>query len=486
MIAIKSAAVGLATAAMLGAVPGATAQEAAQEAAPTSTRISWQPCQEPYFQGLDCGTTQVPVNWERPRSGQISLSLVRRKADDPARRVGSLMLNNGAGRSSIEQLRYALGPNGGIQDSVLAKRFDLVAVDPRGIGHSTPTTCGGLPQRAPGVTHFPVTDAGYQALVDNNRALAAACEDKALLANLDLANTARDMEAVRIGLGERQLDWYGIEWSAVLGKTYAQLFPGRLRTLFTDSALDDSLPPAARLASEIGAAEDSFNRFAAWCRTDATCVLAGQDVAAVFDQLVARADREPIPTTVPGRTVNGEDIRSAMQDLLNLKLYWPKAAQVIKKAIDGDASGFTRVNDKTLDFVQAQAHSCVDTPRAATNFAEFTQLARMAKQLSPHLGGAVLGWRTVAGCQGWPAPAAQPVTKPVRDAPPALIVQSTHQSSAAYSWGFGLSATLPGSVVLSRDGEDYSMYQLSPCVRQAVDVYMVDRRLPAPGTLCTD
>ncbi|WP_083933627.1 alpha/beta hydrolase [Kribbella catacumbae] len=216
------------------------------------------------------------------------------------------------------------------------------------------------------------------------------------------------------------------------------------------------------------------------------CSPAGQDVATAFDQLVAKADRTPIPTKVPGKALNGEDIRAAMQDKLNLGLYWPKASQAIKKAIEGDASDLATVNDKTLDFVQAQTHACVDKPRAAASYNEFAQLARMAKQLSPHLGGAVLAWRAVAGCQGWPVAANVPAPKQVHHFPPTLIVQSTHQSSTPYAWAFSLSATLPRSVVLSRDGDDYSMYQLSPCVQQAADRLLVERQLPSPGSLCTN
>ncbi|MCK2241318.1 MULTISPECIES: alpha/beta fold hydrolase [unclassified Crossiella] len=488
MIAVKLVAAALA-AAVLAPMPAAAAQPTAESASalnPKPAPIAWQPCAEPDFKGLDCGTMRVPVDWSRPRAGEISLSLIRRKADEPARRIGSLLLNNGGGGSSIEQLRYAIR-FGFVSQLPVGKRFDLVAVDPRGVGHSTPTTCANRPERAPGVTYFPANEQQYRALVENNRALAAACENQQLLANVDLASTARDMEAVRIGLGEKQLNWYGIHYSTLLGKTYAQLFPGRLRTLFADSALDDGQSPVARLAAEISTAEQSFNRFADWCRTDSQCALSGQDVAGLFDRLVADADRRPIPTKDPRRSLNGEDIRSAMQDFLNIKFpQWPETAKAIKQAVDGDATAFTVVQDKTLNRVQALTRACLDTAPAATGYAELAQLARMAKQLSPHLGGAVQGWSHLAGCQGWPVRTKQPVTAPLRDLPPALIVQSTHQSSAAYQWGFGLSARLPGSVVLSREGEDYSMILFSDCVREAMDTYLTERRLPTPGALCTN
>ncbi|MFB7577314.1 hypothetical protein [Streptomyces sp. NPDC056165] len=188
----------------------------------------------------------------------------------------------------------------------------------------------------------------FRALVANNRALAASCgpSNQTLLANLDLVSTVRDMEAVRVRLGEKQLNWYGIHYSTLLGKTYAQLYPGRLRTMIADSALDDGLSPVARLATEIRTAEESFNRFAHWCRsqTDTThCALAGQDVAGLFDQLTARADPHPIPTSDPKRTLTGEDIRAAVQDYLNIKFpQWPQLAKAIRNALDGDATDLDR------------------------------------------------------------------------------------------------------------------------------------------------
>ncbi|MER6426054.1 hypothetical protein [Streptomyces sp. NPDC001137] len=43
-----------------------------------------------------------------PRAGSLTLALVRRLADDQAHRQGTLLLNDGAGGSSIEQLRLAM------------------------------------------------------------------------------------------------------------------------------------------------------------------------------------------------------------------------------------------------------------------------------------------------------------------------------------------------------------------------------------------
>lgn len=65
-------------------------------------------------------------------------------------------------------------------------------------------------------------------------------------------------------------------------------------------------------------------------------------------------------------------------------------------------------------------------------------------------------------------------------------MQSTHQSLALYTNGFSLARQLPGSVVLTREGDAYSMIIWSECVRAAFDAFLVGGKLPRPGTTCTD
>ncbi|MFD9219315.1 alpha/beta hydrolase [Streptomyces sp. NPDC060064] len=100
---------------------------------------------------------------------------------------------------------------------------------------------------------------------------------------------------------------------------------------------------------------------------------------------------------------------------------------------------------------------------------------------------AVRSYKAIAGCLGWPTPA-KPVKAgaPVHGAPPALILQSTHQALAPHRAGAAMAAQLPGSVVLGREGDDYSMFLVSECVQKATNRYLTTRALPAPGTTCTD
>ncbi|MUN38290.1 alpha/beta fold hydrolase [Actinomadura litoris] len=450
--------------------------------------IAWRACADAEFAGLQCGTMRVPVEWSTPRGAQIELALVRRAAGDPARRQGTLVLNNGAGRSAIEQLRLAMRSGFPELAGAMTQRFDIVAIDPRGVGHSAPVRCA-VPMKGEGVTHFPQDRGAFRRLAEHNRGFGEDClrRNGPLVANVDSVSAARDFEALRVKLGERQLNWYGIMHSTLLGRTYAALFPGRLRTLNADTALDDTVSPLDQALNEASAAEDSFDRFAAWCGTDDRCALKGHDVGAEYDALVARADREPIPVE-DGRPLTGEDIREATQESLDLKgFFWPRLAGAIAKARGGDASGFATAADRTLDRVQEQVGGCLDTHRQIRTFKQAERAQKALKARSPHLGGAVSGWAKLIGCVGWPVPA-----KPARaggrvpQGPKALVVQSTHQAHAPHSAGRAFAGQLPGSVVLSREGDDYSMFLSSACVRDATNQYLTDLVLPAPGTVCTD
>ncbi|MCM2422950.1 alpha/beta fold hydrolase [Streptomyces sp. RKAG293] len=471
------------------AVPALAQTEDAGYRTPANS-IDWHACADTDFAHMQCGSMQVPVDWSHPGAGSTTLALVRRAADDQAHRQGTLLLNDGAGGSSIEQLRLAMHIHLPAFAGAMTQNFDLVAVDPRGVGHSTPILCA-EPLKPAGVSHFPQNQAAFNALVSHNRAFAEDCQRRngQLIEHVDQTSTARDFEAVRIGLGEKQLNWYGIHYSTLLGRTYAKLFPGRLRTMVLDTALDDTGSPLTRVTQEAATAETAFNRFATWCATSKDCALHGKDVAAEYDALVARADRTPIPTGgASHQPLTGEDIREASQDYLTLSgQAWPDFAKAIVKAQAGDPMDFTHDPDDTLDPVQVQVPACLDDTRPVHTLAQLTQLGKELARVSPHLGGAVRSYKAIAGCLGWPTPA-QPVKAgaPVHGAPPALILQSTHQALAPFRAGAAMAAQLPGSVVLGHEGDDYSMFLVSKCVLEATNHYLTTRTLPAPGTTCTD
>lgn len=85
-----------ALAAPLAPVPAAAATTGA-----TAPAVRWAPCAEDA--AVDCGTLTVPVDWNDPRAGTFELALARRRASDPAARIGSLVINpGGPGGSGVD------------------------------------------------------------------------------------------------------------------------------------------------------------------------------------------------------------------------------------------------------------------------------------------------------------------------------------------------------------------------------------------------
>jgi pimeloyl-ACP methyl ester carboxylesterase len=209
---------------------------------------------------MECGAVTVPLDYGYPHGRQLRIAVTRLPALDPQNRIGALVINpGGPGESGVlEPPDVALS-----RAADLAKRFDLIGFDPRGMGDSTPRLqCD--PASFPGAL---TTDQEAARQVSGKLAAAnQACAglDPALTASLTTANVARDVDAIRVGLHERKISYLGFSWGTQLGATYQTLFPDRVARM----ALDSPVNPDVRQDSwedDIAAAQDADSRrFVAW------------------------------------------------------------------------------------------------------------------------------------------------------------------------------------------------------------------------------
>jgi hypothetical protein len=70
----------------------------------TASTINWQDCPDPADAGVDCATIEVPLDWAKPRGEKIHIGLARRKATDPAHRIGSILVDPGGINTSSQLL----------------------------------------------------------------------------------------------------------------------------------------------------------------------------------------------------------------------------------------------------------------------------------------------------------------------------------------------------------------------------------------------
>ena len=75
-------------------------------------RIDWHPC--PELAEVECGTLRLPIDWANPRGDGFDLAVARRKATDPSKRIGVLVINPGdPGGSGVNRRAGADGRLGG-------------------------------------------------------------------------------------------------------------------------------------------------------------------------------------------------------------------------------------------------------------------------------------------------------------------------------------------------------------------------------------
>src|SRR4051794_22141818 len=459
------------------------------EAAPRH-RIHFAPC--PGSSVTQCGVLRVPADWSHPSGPKISVAVARRFADDPAHRIGTLFFNpGGPGDGGV---KYVIAADTFFSDSLRA-RFDIISVDPRGVGASTPISCG-VPALTPEYTFFPHTQREFDAMVVHNRAVARSClqETGPLLLHADTVSVARDHEALRIALHVSKVSWLGLSYGTQLGAQYAQLYPNRTRAMVLDAVLDHSISDVLLTADAATTVEEAFNRFASWCDTAPDCALRGQNVATVYDALVQRAQANPIPVEGALRPVTGDDIRMRTPDYLLAKtpnvlageLSWPVFSQILKRAVDGDASSFAwpPPNSATDNIFARLANHCGDYASDIHTFADMQQRIEMGRQLAPHLQGGSEFWLGVI-CVGWPFEVANPVRRLDIRGVPTLIVHANHDPSVSYQWAFQLATQIRGSSVLTRNGDGHTSYYTSECAQVATDQFLLTKQSAAAPVCAT-
>ena len=467
-------------------------------------KIAWHGCGPESPPNVQCGELAVPLDWRHSGGPKIRLGFNRLRAQDRAHRLGSLIVNPGGPGGAGSEVVSAEAAGLGLFQPRLHERFDLIGMDPRGVGLSTHVRCDPAVFNRP-VSFFPATAAEFQQFSDYARDLGSSCLERTgpLLAHVDTLSVVRDMEALRRALHDGKLNFLGLSYGAEIGSEYAERYPRRIRAMALDGILDHSIHTQTLFADDTAAYEDTFNRFAAWCEATPDCALHGRNVAAFFDDLVAHANAQPIPVaacaTEPCRSpVTGNDIRLGLYNMLLFKAPisafgepgWPGAAQALAAAQGGDASAFVQPLATSPDdgVFAGLAINCVDSPPFIGGYDDFVSLTLLAGALAPHTRGAGEAWTGVLGCLRWPVPLANPPHRAdVDGAPPILLVNATHDPSTPYRWAQDLLLQLPRAVLLTREGDGHTSSLLHPSrTNDAIADYLITRTTPPPNTVLPD
>ncbi|MFD9093099.1 alpha/beta fold hydrolase [Streptomyces collinus] len=460
-------------------------------------RPAWHRCDASRSAAFQCATVDVPLDYGRPGARTIKLAVSRVRTAVPGKRRGVLLFNpggpGGAGLDMPLMMKDALPEK-------VREQYDLIGFDPRGVGRSSPVTCG-LGTAEENIEH-PYRQATFSHDVKWARTVADKCRARNgdRLRYVTTRNTARDMDLVRTVLGERKLSYLGYSYGTYLGAVYAQMFPGRTDRFVLDSSVDPARAWRGMIQVWAEGAEPAFARWTKWTARHHRTYGLGDTPAAVrktFWDLVARADRSPVDHD--GRKLTGDDIRASLRP----QFFSPEYAAELVADLRRSAAGHGAHHREAAPGSQRGPHPfataaarppadnetavfwtvvCGDTaawPRDPEQYRRDAVRDRATYPLYGDFGS------NITPCAFWGRPA-EPVTK-VDTGVGLLTVQNQWDPQTPLVSGLGMHHALKGSrMVYVKGGEGHGVYAGDPraCADRTVNAYLSGGPLPAKDVTC--
>ncbi|MGW4945740.1 alpha/beta hydrolase [Actinoplanes sp. NPDC004185] len=507
----------------VAAAPGSAAPAAAERTSKAESRrvdavptpkLGWYKC----YDIAECATAQLPLDYDQPKGATTEIAVLRIKAKDQKHKLGSLFLNpGGPGGSATDFVLFA--PYF-LSDSLL-QRFDIVGVDPRGIGASANVHCFKSVKDQTAVLDllnvpFPVTRTEERRYVKGSKLLGKACSTtgRPLSGAMSTAEVARDMDVMRRAVGDRKLNYLGFSYGSALGQYYANMFPDRFRALTVDGVLN----PVAwvgntrqildeRLRSSDGAYRALIEILRRCDRAgEKFCVFADGDPVKNFETIARRLRAKPLelPDGDGGTiTVTYAVFVSAILG----SLYGTDAGQVVTEIAaevwaalnSGSTAALTeraraaKATKRGYDFPYqngfeaSSAVICTDGRHPAN--AEFWPAATARRDRQAPYFGRAWGWiDSQCAHKTWTVQDEDayrgPFTK--RTAAPVLVVGNFWDPATNYQGAVSSSRLLPNSRLLSSNNWGHTAYGSGVCATTAIDNYLLTGTPPAKGTVCTD
>lgn len=499
--------------------------------------LDWSAC------GADqCATTQVPLDHDAPGGSTVTLALKKVPASAPDQRAGSLFLDlGGPGVAATEGTTFATAV--AALPAEVRKTYDVIGVDPRGSGGSTPVGCGPAPGQDPVPAPprpYPESGEEIQARNAYDAYLRASCDSTAgpVLDHMSIADIARDLDLIRQAVGDEKLTFYGMSYGSLLGQTYAALFPDRVRAMVLDGVLDpvaattgrpgddrpvsqrNGQPPAMEeaLAAALRTCDSASVRHCPltglarhrWQRVDASLAAEPLEVAGQpFDdrqfRLLTLAAFQyehlgglPLPTvellTDATRVIEYLRFTYAGQSTV---VHPPGEDPIDLRAPEAElksrlAGLLTRIAVPPTppppdDISGGQARMlgtlCADSVNPADP-ADWADAADASAGQAPHFGR-LMTW-AYSACAAWPGSATDAYHGPFDTAlaTPPLLVGNTRDGATPLAGARAAQALHTGSRLVTLDGWGHTAIGKSACVSDLVRSYLVDQELPDGDPQC--
>ncbi|MEV8540493.1 alpha/beta hydrolase [Streptomyces sp. NPDC051572] len=503
---------GVLTLALLGAGLPALATAESRPQADLSRfyrqKVKWAACETPDApKDLQCGKVTVPLDYAKPGGGTLDLALARYRATGKSR--GSVLLNfGGPGGAGVSELA-----SDGKEFMDLTNGYDVVTFDPRGVGQSSPVSCGeGSDQGSAAIDEDTTESSDPKVVLKQLRKAAATCAKYSgpVLPHIGTVNASRDLDVMRQALGDKKLNYLGFSYGTRLGAVYAAQFPKKVGRLVLDGVDTLTEPLSEQGIAGAEGQQTALEDFLNWCVQDIACPF-GTDAREAPDRavhLVRSLDQDPVQTDF-GDGFSGQDLVGAISQALYSKQMWPTLERAIASLVeDGDTraimafssggtglphlgggGGIVDAQDIPLDNLPAalMAINCADDPDRPTA-EQITKnldgLRARYEEASPVFGRYRL--TEVLMCYGRPK-GTDYIRDDVKDVHAAkmLLVGTRGDPATPYRWTVETAQRLGSSaVVLDNKGEGHTGYASSKCVHTKVDDFLLYGSLPASGSSC--
>ena len=451
----------------------------------SATDFEWSSC----YQVYECGMLSVPLNYENPGGELIEISLIRITASKSSS-LGPLLVNfGGPGVSGTEMVNLY----GSLWEFAFPE-FDVIGFDPRGVGLSTQVNC---PNDLDDDRDWTFEDGeDVSNLFKEARLHVKECLEMSgeLALHVGTNNVARDMDQIRLALGEEQITYLGYSYGTRIGAVYASLFPNHVRAMILDGAVAPSDQVSAFSPVQGLGFETAWNRFSKNCNEDTNCALnefgGAENAFSIADELLSVSNLKALDE----RELTRGEFHFGTASALYSPYSWPDLVnglyaiisdadgsihQILADELSGRRENGTYDNSQSVLFLV----NCADDPLRPSDEEIASAVDAVADQL-PHFGPS---FRGQTGCAGLDE-ALDPLHVGQADLDvPALVISMEGDPATPLEWGPGLVEAMGNAVLITSDGDGHGAFLTnSDCVTDVVFDYLINFRVPENGWSCQE
>lgn len=454
--------------------------------------LQWSTCT--YGQ---CASLRVPLDYTNLESGEITIALSR-TVHTGANFQGSIVVNpGGPGSPGLAFAKYVAKE---VAPSV-AREFDFIGFDPRGVGKSAPVTCMTPKQTAQWLSMDSTPDTPVEATAVMKAAgkISQGCLNYSprMAPNVGTPFATQDLDLLRSALREEKLNWLGFSYGTSLGTSYVQAFPNRVGRFVLDGAVNPALNGMQLSLGQSKGFQRAFQNYAQECLAQAPCPI-GTSRAGIttrVNALLKRLDTRPLPTQDGTPLTQGLGTSAIFTAMYSTDM-WELLTEALVSAYRGDGTGLLELSwmgsDQTGPTTFGSnmqsayyAINCWDAPAtpgavglasAARQWAKNAPIPELAKSMS---------WSN-APCSLWFAHDTQQLAAATSTTTaPILIIGTRFDPATPYVWSQALHKQLTTSTLLTYGGNGHTAFGGgSNCIDSRVSAYLLTGLLPPAGKIC--